>query len=272
MMVGRELTDMFPKKAASHGEEVLGVRRISLRRSDRPGDYLVRDVTFHVRRGEIVGIFGLMGAGRTELLQSIFGLHPDASSGEIRVDNMLVSIRSPQDAIAAGIAFAPEDRKAEGLVLAMSVAENTSLPCLQPLTRFGLLRPAREQKLVAQYVDRLAVKTPSLKQKVRNLSGGNQQKVVLAKWLATKPKVLLLDEPTRGIDINAKRELYALINEQAEGGLGIVLVSSELPEVLAVADRCLVMADGQLAGEFGRGEASEEDIMNAALPAGKTRS
>ena len=272
MMVGRELTDLFPKSAAEVGDEVLSVRRMSLRHPERADSFLVRDVSFAVRRGEVVGLFGLMGAGRTELLQTIFGLHPRTATGEVLVDGRPVTIRSPQDAIAAGIALAPEDRKADGLLLGMSVAENVSLVYLEGVTRFGFLRPARELELAGHYVERLGVKTPSLAQPVRNLSGGNQQKVVLAKWLATTPKVLLLDEPTRGIDINAKKEIYALVDELAKRGLGVVLVSSELPEILAVANRILVLAEGRVTREFQRGEATEENVLHAALPAATIQS
>jgi ribose transport system ATP-binding protein len=182
-----------------------------------------------------------------------------------------VAIRSPADAIRAGIALAPEDRKADGLVLAMNVAENVSLPCLQRVTRFGVLRPKQERTLVGAFIDRLRVKASSLNQCVRNLSGGNQQKVVVSKWLAAGPKVLLLDEPTRGIDINAKREIYELIDELARSGLGIVMASSELPEILAVADRIFVLADGCVTAEFARSEATEEHLLKAALPRRKAQ-
>lgn len=266
LMVGRDLAELFPKSNAAVGDDVLAVRGVSLRSAERADDFAVRDVSFAVRRGEVIGLFGLMGAGRTELLQTIFGLHPQTSNGEIVVAGRPVTIRSPQEAIRAGLALAPEDRKAEGLVLAMSVAENASLSALDKTSRWGFLRPRRERELVGKYVDRLGVKTPSLQQCVRNLSGGNQQKVVLAKWLSTNPCVLLLDEPTRGIDIHAKKEVYALIDELARGGLGIVMVSSELPEILAIADRILVMAEGRITSEFQRGEATEEAILKAALP------
>jgi ribose transport system ATP-binding protein len=217
----------------------------------------------------VVGLFGLMGAGRTELLQAIFGLHPQTSTGEIHVDGKRCNFRTPDHAISAGIALAPEDRKLDGLVLSMSVSENVSLACLDQTSTGGLLQPRRERELASRFVERMKVKTPSLHQQVRNLSGGNQQKVVLAKWLATRPKVLLLDEPTRGIDINAKREIYAIIDEFARSGLGVVMVSSELPEILAIADRILVLAEGRLTAEFLRGEATEEKILKAALPAGR---
>jgi ribose transport system ATP-binding protein len=267
MMVGRDLVGGIQKTAMA-GEEILTVRDVSLRHPERPGDYLVRDVSFVVRSGEVVGLFGLMGAGRSELLETIFGLHPRASSGDVFVSGRRVAIRSPQDAIAAGIALAPEDRKAEGLVLSMSVGENSSLACLTRTTRLGLLRPRQERRFVAGFLNRFAVKTPSIDEPIRNLSGGNQQKVVLSKWLATEPLVLLLDEPTRGIDLGAKREIYALIDELARGGLGVVVVSSELPEILAIADRILVLAEGRVTAEFQRGTATEEEVLRAALPQG----
>jgi ribose transport system ATP-binding protein len=269
LMVGRDLTDLFPKTSAPAAGEVLRVKNISLRHPERADDFVVRDVSFSVRRGEVLGFFGLMGAGRTELLQTIFGLHPRAASGEIWIEGKPVSIRSPRAAIDAGLALAPEDRKGEGLVLIHSVAENTTLACLEKISRGGLLQPARELELVGRYVERLHVRTPSLHQAVRHLSGGNQQKVVLAKWLATEPKVLLLDEPTRGIDINAKKEIYALVDELARNGLAVVMVSSELPEILAIADRILVLAEGRVTAEFARGAATEETILQAALPSGK---
>ena len=266
LMVGRDLTDLFPKTSTPATGEVLRVKNFSLRHPERAGDFVVRDVSFSVQRGEVLGLFGLMGAGRTELLQSIFGLHPRDASGEIWIEGRQVSIRSPHEAIDAGFALAPEDRKGEGLVLIQSVAENIMLACLEKTSRFGLLQPARELEIAGRYVERLCVRTPSLHQAVRHLSGGNQQKVVLAKWLATEPKVLLLDEPTRGIDINAKKEIYALVDELARSGLAVVMVSSELPEILAIADRILVLAEGRVTAEFARGAATEEAILQAALP------
>jgi ribose transport system ATP-binding protein len=266
MMVGRERGQQVARTATASGNEVLRVRHLSLQHPDRPGDLAVRDVSFELHRGEVLGIFGLMGAGRSELLQTIFGLHPHTSSGMIAVDGKPVPIASPRDAIRAGIALAPEDRKSEGLVLGMSVVENAGLSCLEKTSRLGMLRLGAERELIGSYVQRLAVKTPSLDAPVRNLSGGNQQKVVVSKWLATEPKVLLLDEPTRGIDINAKREIHRLIDELAQGGLGVVMVSSELPELLAIADRILVLAEGRMTAEFRRDEATEENVLAAALP------
>jgi ribose transport system ATP-binding protein len=189
----------------------------------------------------------------------------------VYVDGARKHIASPRDAIEAGLALAPEDRKIDGLVLSMGVAENVSLSSLDKSTTAGLLQPAREREIVARYVERLRVKTPSLAECVRNLSGGNQQKVVLAKWLATGPKVLMLDEPTRGIDINAKKEIYAIIDELARSGLGVVMVSSELPEILAIADRILVLTEGRLTAEFSRDQATEESVLKAALPTARVQ-
>ncbi len=232
----------------------------------RSDDFLVRDVSFSLRRGEVLGVFGLMGAGRTELLEALFGLHPRRASGRLFLEGREVRLESPREAIDAGVALAPEDRKREGLVLSLSVAANASLACLGRTERFGLLDAGRETDLADEFIQRLRIKTPSPNQLTRHLSGGNQQKVVLAKWLATQPKVLLLDEPTRGIDINAKREIYTLLDGLAKSGLAVLLVSSELPEILSVADRILVMCEGRISGEFSRAEATEENIMKAALP------
>jgi ribose transport system ATP-binding protein len=269
LMVGRDLSELFVKTPPTVGDEVLAVDRLSLRREPRSEDFALRDVSLAVHRGEVVGLFGLMGAGRTELLQSIFGLHPRTASGTIRIGGQPHTIRTPREAIAAGVALAPEDRKSEGLVLSMSVAANATLTALQSVVRGGLISRGRERELAGNYAKRLGVKTPSLDQLVRNLSGGNQQKVVLAKWLAASPQVLLLDEPTRGIDLGAKREIYALIDQLAHAGLGVLMASSELPELLGIADRIVVLREGCVAGEFARSEASEEVLLKAALPTGR---
>jgi ribose transport system ATP-binding protein len=266
LMVGRDLSELFPKSQPPFGDDILVVENLCLDQGRAGGAVPLRNVNLRVRRGEVVGLFGLMGAGRTELLQAIFGVHAKRASGAVVVDGVPTNLRSPQAAIAAGVALAPEDRKAEGLVLSMSVGQNITLAALAEATRFGMLQPAREAKIAKRFVDRLGVKTPSLDQSVRNLSGGNQQKVVLAKWLAVEPKVLLLDEPTRGIDVNAKREIYALIDELARAGLGVLVASSELPEILGIADRIIVLSAGRVAGEFAHGEASEEALLHAALP------
>jgi ribose transport system ATP-binding protein len=266
MMVGRDLKDLYQKSPVPVGEEVLRAEHIWLKNPKRAGDFMVSDISFQVHRGEVLGIFGLMGAGRTELFETLFGLHPNDSSGEVFIEATRVTASSPADAIRNGVALAPEDRKREGLALEMSVGENVSLASLDRVERFGLLDARTEHRHVSQAIDRFRVKTPSLRQTMRNLSGGNQQKVILAKWIATEPKVLLLDEPTRGIDINAKTEIYKFIGELTLGGLAVVMVSSELPEILAIADRVLVMCEGRKTGEFNRLEATQEKIMEAALP------
>jgi len=276
MMVGRGFVARLSKVESASGASadstlecratVLRVEGMHLAHPDRAGDFAVKDVSLSVRRGEVLGVFGLMGAGRTELLETLFGLHPQRARGQVFVDGRAVWFQNPRQAIDAGVVLAPEDRKRDGLVLSLSVGANTSLACIGKTERLGLLDAAREDELAEGYVKRLRTKTPSVHQPARNLSGGNQQKVVLAKWLATEPKVLLLDEPTRGIDINAKKEIYALVNELVACGLGVVLVSSELTEILAVSDRILVMSEGRRTAEFSRAEANEENIMHAALP------
>jgi ABC-type sugar transport system ATPase subunit len=266
LMAGREQGEMFQKQPASPGSEVLRVEHLSLRGADTGRKRLVDDVSLRVRCGEVVGVFGLVGAGRTELLEAIYGLHPSRTTGSIAIDGSPAVIRQPADAIAAGLALAPEDRKREGLFLDMSVLENASLASLGPAVTAGLIRPARETAHVTPFLNRFRVKTPSLAQKIRHLSGGNQQKVILAKWLAARPKVLLLDEPTRGIDVNAKREIYAFIEELARAGLGVLVVSSELLEILAIADTILVLCEGRKTAEWSRAEATAERILTAALP------
>jgi ribose transport system ATP-binding protein len=213
----------------------------------------------------------LMGAGRTEFLETLFGAHPKGSSGQVWVEGQQVFIRSPQDAVAAGIALVPEDRKQQGLVLPMSVRDSISLASLRQVESFGFLNSRLEASLANEYVERLQIKTPNMRQKVKTLSGGNQQKVVIAKWLAIHPKVLLLDDPTRGIDVNAKNEIYRLITELALSGMAIVMVSSELPEIMRIADRIVVLAEGRLTGEFSHGQATEELLLRAALPGQDTQ-
>jgi ABC-type sugar transport system ATPase subunit len=268
-MIGRDVGELEARTPPSTGREALRVRGLSLRHPDRAGDFLLRDIEFSVRYGEVLGVFGLMGAGRTELLETLFGLHPESATGEMFLGGEPAVIRSPAAAIAQGVALAPEDRKREGLVLEMSVAENTSLASLAQVTRFGLIQERAESRHVRRYLDRFRVKTPSLRQRIRHLSGGNQQKVILGKWLATRPRVLLLDEPTRGIDVHAKCEIYALLDELTADGLAVVVVSSELPEILAIADRILVLSEGRRTAEFTRAEATCERVMQAALPRGK---
>jgi ribose transport system ATP-binding protein len=266
MMVGRDMEEFFVKAEATRGAEAFRVEGIRLDHPDRPGDYLVKDVGFSVKRGEVLGLFGLMGAGRTELFETIFGMHTKTSSGRLFLEGKELSISSPADAIDAGIGLVPEDRKRQGLVLDMSVMASISLASIGQVERLGLLSNRLERALTSDYVNRLRIKIASGRQSVKNLSGGNQQKVVIAKWLATKPKVLLLDEPTRGIDVNAKNEIYKLISKLAAAGLAIVMSSSELPEIMTIADRIIVLSEGRQTAEFPRARATEESVLKAALP------
>ncbi len=266
LMAGREPRELFQRSPGTAGPEVFRADKLSLRAQGPGRPLLLDNVSIDVRRGEVVGVFGLVGAGRTELLEVIFGLHAGRLEGTTFVDGKPVRFASPADAIAAGVVLAPEDRKHDGLVLEMSVGANASLASLPHTLRFGLVDLARETAHVKPYLDRFRVKTPSLDQRIRNLSGGNQQKVILAKWLATRPKVVLLDEPTRGIDINAKREIYAFIDELAQAGLGVIVVSSEIPEILALADRIVVLCEGRRTAELSRAEATPEHLLQAALP------
>jgi rhamnose transport system ATP-binding protein len=255
-MVGRQLTALFPKEDAEIGETMLEVRGLT-----RAGFF--HDISFHLRRGEILGLFGLVGAGRSEVAQAMFGVDR-AEAGEMWLDGEPVAIDSPATALRLGIGYVPEDRHRQGLVLDFSIVANLTLPILRRLSRLGQIDRRRERALAGDYARRLQVKAPGLTALTSGLSGGNQQKVVLAKWLATDPRVLILDEPTRGIDVGTKAEVHRIISHLATQGMAILLISSELPEVLAMADRVLVMHEGRISGEFPRDEATEERVMSAA--------
>ncbi|HEX6100715.1 MAG TPA: ATP-binding cassette domain-containing protein [Thermoanaerobaculia bacterium] len=262
-MVGREIGEVFPVVERAPSEVVFEVRGITVEDPNVRGKLLVDDVDFAVRRGEVLGIAGLVGAGRSDLLMALFGAHPGKTRGEILVDGKPVSVRHPWDAIAHGIAFVTEDRKRFGLLLDQSLVHNMTLASLR-LRKRVLTDDDAETAAGERAIKDLRIKAASVVVPVETLSGGNQQKAVLAKWLMTGPKVLFLDEPTRGIDVGAKQEIYAQINRLAGEGLGIVLVSSELPEVLAMADRVLVLHEGRVTGEFTRKEASAEAVMTCA--------
>lgn len=265
LMVGRSIDKFFVREKSQIGEEVLRVENLSA--VDERGKTIVDKVSFSVRKGEILGIYGLIGAGRTETMEALFGFYPQARvTGKIFIDGRLVSIRKTLDAIKAGLGYVPEDRKLSGLILQMTVLHNISLPGLRYTSKLGFINRIAEKNTAIDYVRKLNIKTPSINQIVENLSGGNQQKVVLAKWLSLKPKVILLDEPTRGIDVNAKAEIYSLINDLAKSGVGVVLVSSELPEVMAMSDRILVMSEGKKTAEFLREDVTEEKLLKAAIP------
>lgn len=259
LMVGRDLTEHFPKKAVAPGEELLRVENLT-----RHG--VLYDISLTLRRGEVVGVAGLMGSGRTELARAIFGADP-IQAGRVTVKGREVVIRSPQHAIALGLGFLTEDRKRQGLVLCLDLQANICLASLDRFSTAGVVNGGREANEAQQLSTALRVKTPGLHQRVLNLSGGNQQKVVLAKWLCRQAEILIFDEPTRGIDVGSKVEIYQLINRLAAEGKAVLMISSELPEVLGMSDRILVMNRGHLAGEFTAAEATQEKILHCALGA-----
>lgn len=257
MMVGRKLEDQYPRSNKVPGEVRLKVQNLS-----GPG---VDSVSFTVRKGEILGVAGLMGAGRTELMKILYGALP-RTGGNVMLDGRDVVTRKPQDGLANGIVYISEDRKRDGLVLGMSVKENMSLTALRYFSHAGgRLKHAEEQLTVADFIRLFNVKTPSMEQSIGLLSGGNQQKVAIARGLMTRPNVLILDEPTRGVDVGAKKEIYQLINQFKEEGLSIILVSSEMPEVLGMSDRIIVMHEGRLSGDFPIEQATQEALMAAAV-------
>ena len=263
-MVGREVGDIFPTVDHVQGDFIFEARNITVRDPVVPGKKLVDDVSFSVRRGEVLGIAGLMGAGRSDLLMGIFGAHPGRTSGEILLEGKPVQIKSPAAAIKHGIGFVTEDRKRFGLVLDQTILNNMTLAGLRRISGRFITSIDAEAAAGERSMKELRVKSNSVFTIAGTLSGGNQQKVVLAKWLLTNPRVLFLDEPTRGIDVGAKQEIYAQINKLARSGLAIILVSSELPEVLGLSDRVLVLHEGRVTGEFTRATASPEGVMACA--------
>ncbi|TDH27466.1 sugar ABC transporter ATP-binding protein [Segetibacter sp. 3557_3] len=265
-MVGRSVNMVRKADGIGNSETILAVRGLNLQHRIKEQGLRLKDISFTVNRGEIVGVFGLMGAGRTELLETVFGLHPNLCSGSLTVNGNALAFKSPCAAIAAGLALVPEDRKKDGLMLGLNVRKNISITTLEALSNMGFLDNKKECSLSGKYIDELRIKSSSDRQLAGTLSGGNQQKIVLAKWLATNPVLLMLDEPTRGIDINAKNEIYKLILKLAAAGLGIIMVSSELPEILAVSDRVLVMAEGCLTASLPINEATEDRILKCAIP------
>jgi ABC-type sugar transport system ATPase subunit len=255
LMVGRPLNELFTRSESSPGEVALEVRSLT-----RGGEF--EDVDLTLRRGEILGLAGLVGAGRTELAQSIFGIRPP-DSGEVLVAGDEVRIRSPHVAMERGIFYVPEERRSQGLILPFSIKNNITLSILDRISRFGFV-PRSERQIAERFAKELSIRGAQISAPVGRLSGGNQQKVVVAKSLAREPSVLLLDEPTRGVDVGAKSEIYRLIDDLAKEGMAILLISSELEEVLSMADRVLVMREGRMTGEFSREEATQENVMTAA--------
>ncbi len=256
MMVGRELTNLFPKEDAPIGEVVLSVRNLT-----RTG--IVQDVSFDLRRGEILGLSGLMGAGRTEVIEGLFGVKP-LDAGEITIKGERVRIKSPQDAIRHGMALLTEDRKLSGIMGVLSVRDNMMIASLSSYTKAGFLSKRVINETCNREKTRLELKTPSMDQVIKLLSGGNQQKVLVSRWLLTVPEILILDEPTRGIDVGAKSEIHRLMSKLAQEGKAIIMISSELPEILGMSDRVLVMHEGRVGGVFERKDATQENIMRAA--------
>jgi rhamnose transport system ATP-binding protein len=263
LMVGREIHSVYPTREPKPGDVVLDVAGVNCRASG------VRDVTLQVRAGEILGIAGLVGAGRTELARVLFGLTPadrgGTSGGEIRLNGKSVRIDSPADAVRLGLAYVPEDRRRHGVIGEMSVAANVTLACLRAITRRSLLDTTHEREIASRYAQRFAIKASSIDAAVETLSGGNQQKVALARWLATEPRVLILDEPTQGVDVGAKSEIHALIADLASRGLAIILISSELPEILGMSDRIAVMHAGTIIATLDRTAATQERLLTLAL-------
>ncbi|WP_261837080.1 ribose ABC transporter ATP-binding protein RbsA [Vibrio ishigakensis] len=256
MMVGRKLDEQYPRIDVRHGDLCLEVKGLT--------GSGVHDISFNLKRGEILGVSGLMGAGRTELMKVIYGALP-SERGVINLDNRTINPVSPQDGLANGIAYISEDRKGDGLVLGLSVKENMSLCSLDKLTKGGRIQHGEEVIAVEDFIRLFNIKTPTRDQIIGNLSGGNQQKVAIAKGLMTKPKVLILDEPTRGVDVGAKKEIYQLINKFKADGMSIILVSSEMPEVLGMSDRIIVMHEGRISGEFDAKQADQEKLMACAV-------
>ena len=257
MMVGREITDVFPKLEAEIGEVIFEAKNIVR------ADHKVKGVSFSVHKGEILGIGGLVGAGRSELVEGIFGMH-ELSGGEIYVKGKQLKVHSPHDIIQEGVALITEDRKGTGLNLSGTVNDNIAMVAIQKLLSHGLYNKNKARSASQEYIEKLNIKTPSGDQIVGNLSGGNQQKVVIAKWMLNEPDIIILDEPTRGIDVGAKRDIYLLLGKLVQQGKAVVMISSEIPELMGVCDRILVMCEGNLSGEVKRDEFSQERIMTLA--------
>lgn len=270
-MVGRELTNRFPpREHASIGDVSLDIRNWTVHHPLAPERKVVDNVSMYVRRGEVVGISGLMGAGRTEFAMSVFGKSYGVNiSGEMTLGGKKVKLNSVQQAIDSKLAYITEDRKGNGLILSNPIRVNTTLAKMDKVSRFGVIDKNKEYEVAEDYREKLRTKTPTVEQNVGNLSGGNQQKVLLGKWMFTEPDIMILDEPTRGIDVGAKYEIYSIINSLAEEGKSIIMISSELPEILGMCDRIYIMNQGKFVGELDRAEATQEKIMTLILKQGR---
>lgn len=264
MMVGRDMSEQYPKDPTEKGEVALEVKELSYTPPEGSFRRSLKNISLYVRHGEVLGIAGLAGAGRSEFFECLAGVHHGETEGHIYIEGKEVSIKTPSDAIKAGISFATEDRKGTGLVLSRSIGENMSLPLLKKFSPMFFMKTSEEKNIWQKQMETLRIKAPGAKNLASSLSGGNQQKVVLAKWLMTEPKILLLDEPTRGIDVGAKAEIYQLINNLAKQGMAIIVVSSELPEVIGISDRIVTFCEGELTGEFLQKDATQEKLLESA--------
>jgi len=256
MMVGREITDMYPKEENEIGETVLSVKNLSC--------HFARDISFNVRRGEVLGLFGLVGSGRVEAMEGLLGIKA-IESGEITIEGKIIKIRNPIEAKEFGIGYIPSDRKNDGLVLINTVKNNLTVTVLKEVSSGGVLSAAKENVYCDTWIGKLGIKTPSRNTDIDSLSGGNQQKVVIAKWLLTNPKVLIMNDPTRGIDVGAKVEIYKVMEELCKEGISIIMVSSELPETMGITDRMMIFADGKIVGEVSRSDYNQKDILHLAV-------
>lgn len=266
-MVGREIDNFYPKEQVEIGETVMEIRNFSVAHPSIPGRKIIDDVSFHVKKGEILGIAGLVGAGRSELVNAIFGKDPKLS-GEIYIHGKKVKISSPKDAIQKGMALVTEERKKDGIVGNMSIRENLTLPLLSRVSRYGVLNFQKERAVTSEYFKSLNIKAPNMETLLQQLSGGNQQKVVLGKWIARNPQILILDEPTRGIDVGAKYEIYKIMMELVKKGVAIIMISSELPELLSMSDRVLVISDQRIRGTMDAKECTQEQVMELSALSG----
>ena len=261
-MVGRDLSEQYPRVEHTPGEVVMEVKNWTVMSPDNPNKEIVKDVNMTIKKGEILGISGVVGAGRTELAMSLFGAYGIKNSGELYIEGKKVDIKNPSQAIKTGLTYMSEDRKRYGLILSQDIATNIGLCNYKDLCKFGVINHDQETQLAMEYTDKLKIKTPSVYQLAGNLSGGNQQKVILGKWMPTKPKVLIIDEPTRGIDVGAKVEIYNIMNQLVSEGICIVMISSELPEILGMSDRIYVMKEGSVVAELDYKDATQEKIMS----------
>lgn len=256
-MVGRNVDQVYPKREVALGDEVMSVNRLSYAQE-------FADISFSIKKGEIIGFYGLVGSGRTEVMQALFGVVGKVD-GQVIFDGESVAIQSPRDAIAKGLVYVPEERQSQGAILEFPISQNISLPQLNRVSSKGMINASKEKALAEKFFDKLQVKASGIEQQVGNLSGGNQQKVVIGKWLATQPKVVILDEPTKGIDIGSKSAVHEFMGQLVEQGMAVIMVSSELPEVLGISDRVYVMSEGRITRQFSRDEASPEKVIAAAI-------